>query len=478
MKGVVSFAGAPSPLEQRLRARDCSYCSSNCRVRVCAFDREWQFLKRNASKTRNMLRRSAPSLGLANGKIAEICAKRKADLIAAGTYKRERELHSPQSAHIRAVMPTAASREPVACLNFCANNYLGMSNDADVRAAAKAAIDVDGFGMSSVRFICGTNEKHRSFERLVSTFLGTQDTIMYPSNFDANAGVFEALLNEEDAVFSDSLNHASIIDGIRLCKAARFRYEHLDMKDLDAQLSTDAARKARVRMIITDGVFSMDGDIAPLPRIVELAEKHDACIFVDDAHASGVIGPSGRGSAHLHGVADKIAITNSTMGKALGGASGGFSSGLADLIDIQRQAGRPYLFSNAVAPCVVAGSRVVLEKLVKAAAASASTPAGSDDPFQRLQRNTHVFRTEMAKAGLRVLGDAQCPICPVWVGDAKVAAEVADKMFKQYAIYVIAFSFPVVPRDKARIRVQLSAAHSEADVLRAVEAFKNCMPKP
>ena len=427
-----------------------------------------------------MLRRTvAHRIGTGTARLQEVCATRLAELTAAGTFKKERELYSPQSAHITAAMTPTST--PVACLNFCANNYLGQANDADVRAAAKAAIDTEGFGMSSVRFICGTHHLHRDFERLVSQFLKTEDTIMYPSCFDANAGVFEALLGADDAIFSDSLNHASIIDGVRLCKAQRFRYEHMDVKDLEAQLQTPEAKAARIRLIATDGVFSMDGDIAPLPQIVEIAERNDACIFLDDAHATGVIGPAGRGSSHHHGVNEHIALINSTMGKALGGASGGFSTGFKDLVTIQRQAGRPYLFSNAVAPSVVAGSRCVLEKLIASEkpqpAGAAAAAAAKADPFKQLQRNTTVFRTEMAKAGLKVLGDALCPICPVWVGDAKVAAEVADAMFKQYGVYVIAFSFPVVPKGKARIRVQLSAAHTEADVLKCVEAFKNCMPK-
>lgn len=415
---------------------------------------------------------------VATAKFAEICSNRLKDLEAAGTFKRERELFSPQDSHIKAIMPgkpgtpPPVNPKPVACLNFCANNYLGMSNDPAVRKAAQEALDEQGFGMSSVRFICGTHERHREFERTTSAFLGTQDTIMYPSCFDANAGVFEALLNENDAIFSDSLNHASIIDGIRMTKSQRFRYEHLNMEDLETQLKS--ASSARVRWIITDGVFSMDGDIAPLPKIVELAEKYEACVMIDDAHATGVIGPSGKGSAHFYGVADRITLTNSTMGKALGGASGGFSSGVQSVVAIQRQVSRPYLFSNAVAPSIVAGSRVVLQKLIDSEKVKA---AGGDDPFARLQRNTEVFRTEMAKSKIKVLGDAHCPICPVWIGNAQVASDVADAMFKKHGIFVIAFSFPVVPKEKARIRVQLSAAHTEEDVLRCVSAFRDCMPK-
>jgi glycine C-acetyltransferase len=428
-----------------------------------------------------MLRRSLSLAAGSNQRLADICSQRLEGLKAAGTFKRERELFSPQQAHIRAIMPGApAGAKPIDCLNFSKNDYLGMANNKEVIAAGKKALDEHGFGMASVRFICGTNHIHRELERDMSTYMGTQDTIIYPSAFDANAGIFECLLTPEDVILSDALCHASIVDGVRLCKAQRQIFKHLDMVDLEEKLK--AASGARIRWIVNDGVYSMDGDIAPVPKLVELAEKYDACIMLDDCHATGVIGPAGRGSAAHFGVPiDKIAITNGTLGKALGGASGGYSTGLAPLVQIQRQASRPYLFSNAVAPVVVAGSHVVLDKLMKASAAAAAggagAAAGRDDPFARLQRNTECFRTEMAKVGLRVLGDKQCPICPVWVGDAAVAAGVADRMMQKHGIFVIAFSYPVVPKEKARIRVQLSADHTEAEILKAVAAFAAEMPK-
>jgi glycine C-acetyltransferase len=342
-------------------------------------------------------------------------------------------------------------------LNFCANNYLGLANNAEVMTAAKNTIDTHGFGMASVRFICGTTNLHKQLEERVSSFLGTQDTILYPSCFDANAGVFEAVLTEEDAVISDALNHASIIDGIRLCKAERHRYAHMDMKELEEALIK--TQNKRIRLIVTDGVFSMDGDVAPLDQIVRLAEKYKANIFVDESHATGFMGPRGAGTPSLFGVQDKIDVINTTFGKALGGASGGCSSGTKAIVDIQRQRGRPYLFSNTIAPSVVGGTLKVLELL-----------ANSSSSLTQLQSNTTLFRTEMKKAGFEISGHESCPIAPVMLYDARVAAEFAERMLKQ-DIYVVAFSFPVVPREKARIRVQLSAAHTTEDVRRAIDAF-------
>lgn len=315
----------------------------------------------------------------------------------------------------------------------------------------------NGFGLASVRFICGTTNIHKQLEDVMTKFLGTEDTILYPSCFDANASVFEALLTEEDAVISDTLNHASIIDGIRLCKAERHRYKHLDMQELEACLQK--TEKSRIRLIVTDGVFSMDGDVAPLDKIVRLAEKYRANIFVDDSHATGFMGAGGKGTPTLFGVADKIDVLNTTLGKALGGASGGISSGSKEIVALQRQRGRPYLFSNTMAPAAVGGTLKVMELLQTSSTA-----------LTQLQSNTTLFRTEMKKAGFEICGHDSCPIAPVMLYDARVAAEFAERMMSQ-GIYVIAFSFPVVPKGQARIRVQLSAAHSTEDVQRAVNAF-------
>ncbi|CUI15245.1 2-amino-3-ketobutyrate coenzyme A ligase, putative [Bodo saltans] len=395
-----------------------------------------------------MLRRS-PRLAVF-GVLSEVCAKQVEDIKSAGTYKNERVITSSQHAKI-----SVSTGKTV--LNFCANNYLGLANNAEVMTAAKNTIDTHGFGMASVRFICGTTNLHKKLEEQVSSFLGTQDTILYPSCFDANAGVFEAVLTEEDAVISDALNHASIIDGIRLCKAERHRYAHLDMKELEEALIK--TQNKRIRLIATDGVFSMDGDVAPLDQIVRLAEKYKANIFVDESHATGFMGPRGAGTPALFNVQDKIDVINTTFGKALGGASGGCSSGTKAIVDIQRQRGRPYLFSNTIAPSVVGGTLKVLELL-----------GNSSSSLVQLQSNTKLFRTEMKKAGFEITGHESCPIAPVMLYDARVAAEFAERMLQQ-DIYVVAFSFPVVPREKARIRVQLSAAHTTEDVRRAIDAF-------
>eukprot|EP01012_Entosiphon_sulcatum_P055932 TRINITY_DN7863_c0_g2_i2.p2 TRINITY_DN7863_c0_g2~~TRINITY_DN7863_c0_g2_i2.p2 ORF type:complete len:406 (+),score=105.70 TRINITY_DN7863_c0_g2_i2:305-1522(+) len=379
------------------------------------------------------------------------CQKQLEGIEAAGTFKRERIITSPQSANI-GVQGTQGK-----VLNFCANNYLGLADNDRVRKAAIKAIETHGAGLSSVRFICGTQDIHKELEGLVSGYLGREDTILYPSCFDANAGVFEAVLTEEDAVISDELNHASIIDGIRLCKAERHRYRHLDMQGLEEALKKTQSKAKR--LIATDGVFSMDGDIAPLDQICQLAERYDAAVFVDDCHATGFIGPNGKGTPHLFGVQDRVDILHSTLGKALGGASGGFSSGSKEVVALQRQRARPYLFSNSIPPAVVGGSAEAFRML-----------SGSSDLQTQLQRNTKLFRSSMKANGFTVLGHDDCPIAPVLLGDAKLAADFADRMLKR-GIYVIGFSFPVVPRGQARIRVQLSAAHSEADVNRAVDAF-------
>ncbi|HEY7049994.1 MAG TPA: glycine C-acetyltransferase [Jatrophihabitantaceae bacterium] len=370
------------------------------------------------------------------------------EIRTAGLYKNERELASPQSAHVQ------SGGNDV--LNFCANNYLGLADHPTLIEAAKNALDEWGFGMASVRFICGTQTQHTALERRLSEFLRTDATILYSSCFDANGGVFEVLLDENDAVISDELNHASIIDGIRLCKAARYRYRNRDMADLEAQLV--AAADARRRLIVTDGVFSMDGYLAPLDEICSLAEQHNAMVMVDDSHAVGFMGPTGAGTPELFGVQDRVDVVTGTLGKALGGASGGYVSARAEIVELLRQRSRPYLFSNAVAPAVVAGSLAAIDLV-----------AGSDEQRAALRRNTDLFRRRMGEEGFDVL-PGEHPITPVMFGDAALAGRIADVMLGE-GVYVIAFSYPVVPKGKARIRVQLSAAHSEADVETCVRAF-------
>jgi glycine C-acetyltransferase len=370
------------------------------------------------------------------------------EIRGAGLYKTERQLESPQAAQV-----TSAGQR---VLNFCANNYLGLADHPDVVAAAKQALDDWGFGMASVRFICGTQVQHAELERRLSQFLRTEATILYSSCFDANGGVFEVLLDDQDAVISDELNHASIIDGIRLCKAARSRYRNRDMADLEAKLV--AAAGARRRLIVTDGVFSMDGYLAPLADICDLAERYDAMVMVDDSHAVGFIGATGAGTPELAGVQDRVDIVSGTLGKALGGASGGYISAHAEIVELLRQRSRPYLFSNAVAPSVVAGSLAALDLV-----------AGSADQREALRRNTALFRQRMTDEGFDVL-PGEHPITPVMFGDAALAARMAEAML-EHGVYVIAFSYPVVPQGKARIRVQLSAAHAEADVETCVQAF-------
>jgi glycine C-acetyltransferase len=373
-----------------------------------------------------------------------------AEIESAGLWKHERLITSPQAAHI-----TTGGKEVV---NFCANNYLGLSSHPRVIAAARKALDERGYGLSSVRFICGTQDKHKELEAAVSTFLATEDTILYSSCFDANGGLFETVLGEQDAIISDALNHASIIDGIRLCKAERHRYEHDDLNDLEAKLK--ATQGKRLRMIATDGVFSMDGDIARLDAICDLADKYNALVMVDDSHATGFVGKTGRGSAELRGVMDRIDVYTSTLGKALGGASGGFTSGKKEIIDLLRNRSRPYLFSNTLAPPIVAGS-------IEALALLSESTALRD----RLEANTRRFRAGMTAAGLAIR-EGSHPITPVMLGDARLAAEMAQRLLG-HGIYVIGFSYPVVPKGQARIRVQLSAAHSDEDIDRAITAFTN-----
>jgi glycine C-acetyltransferase len=373
-----------------------------------------------------------------------------AEIEAAGLWKHERVLESKQGAHV-AVKDGARD-----VLNFCANNYLGLSSHPRIVAAARAALDDRGYGLSSVRFICGTQDRHKQLEAAISTFLGTDDTILYSSCFDANAGLFETLLGEDDAIISDALNHASIIDGVRLCKAERHRFEHADMTDLEAKLV--ATRSKRLRMIATDGAFSMDGDIARLDAICDLADKHAALVMVDDSHATGFVGKTGRGTAELRGCAARVDIYTSTLGKALGGASGGFTSGRKEIVDLLRNRSRPYLFSNTLAPPIVAGS-------IEAIALITESTALRD----RLEHNTRRFRSGMADAGLPVR-PGEHPIVPVMLGDARLAVDMASRLLGD-GIYVIGFSYPVVPKGQARIRVQLSAAHSDDDVDRAIAAF-------
>ncbi len=366
----------------------------------------------------------------------------------AGLEKPERVIGSPQGATV-AVMDKEV-------LNLCANNYLGLADHPAVVAAAKEALDRWGYGMASVRFICGTQEVHKELEEALSDFLGTEDTILYSSCFDANGGIFEALLDERDAVISDALNHASIIDGIRLCKARRYRYANRDMADLERQLQESAG--ARFRLVVTDGVFSMDGYMAPLAEICELAERHDAMVMVDDSHAVGFIGANGRGTHEHHGVMGRVDAITGTLGKALGGASGGYVSGRRELVAMLRQRSRPYLFSNSVAPPIAAASLKVLELLRTAG-----------DLRQRLADNTKLFRSRMAEEEFDILpGDH--PIVPVMIGDPALAGRMAAAML-QKGVYVVGFSYPVVPQGKARIRAQVSAAHTRDDLQRAVQAF-------
>ncbi|WP_257658571.1 glycine C-acetyltransferase [Parapedobacter lycopersici] len=367
----------------------------------------------------------------------------------AGLYKKERVIVSPQGASIQLASGDKA-------INFCANNYLGLSSHPAVIEAAKNALDTHGYGLSSVRFICGTQDIHKTLEAKLSSFLGTEDTILYAAAFDANGGVFEPLFGAEDAIISDELNHASIIDGVRLCKAQRFRYRNCDMADLEAQLQ--AAAQARHRIIVTDGSFSMDGRIAPLDKICDLADRYEALVMVDDSHSTGFIGEHGRGTPELHGVMGRVDIITGTLGKALGGASGGFTSGRKEIIALLRQRSRPYLFSNTLAPAIAGASIAVLDLL-------SETTALRD----KLEHNTRYFREKMVAAGFDIKPGTH-PIVPVMLYDAALAQQFAADMLKE-GIYVIGFYFPVVPKGQARIRVQLSAAHHQDHLDRAVAAF-------
>ncbi|WIB58790.1 glycine C-acetyltransferase [Curtobacterium sp. MCLR17_007] len=382
------------------------------------------------------------------GSIKDHLAGELAGIEAAGLTKHERRITGPQRASIQA--------DGAELLNFCANNYLGLADATDLVDAAKDALDRWGYGMASVRFICGTQDLHVDLERRVSAFLGTEATILYSSCFDANGGLFEVLLGPEDAIISDELNHASIIDGIRLSKAQRFRYRNRDVQDLEAQLV--AAGDARFRAIVTDGVFSMDGSIAPLAAICDLADRYDALVIVDDSHAVGFVGERGRGTPELCGVADRVDVYTGTFGKALGGASGGYVSSRREIVDLLRQRSRPYLFSNSLAPVIVAGTVAALDRIER-----------SDDARARLVRNAERFRTRMTDAGFDLL-PGEHPIVPVMFHDAALTARVADEM-QARGVYVTAFSYPVVPKGRARIRVQLSAAHTDEQIDTCVDAF-------
>jgi glycine C-acetyltransferase len=385
------------------------------------------------------------------GSFATHLQQQLASIREAGTYKRERMLTTPQGTLIR-----ANGGKPV--LNFCANNYLGLAQHPKVRQAAQAALDQWGYGLASVRFICGTQGVHKQLEDSLTDFLGTEDTILYGSCFDANGGLFETLLGAEDAIISDELNHASIIDGIRLCKAQRYRYKNCDMADLEAQLIAADANGARFKLIATDGVFSMDGFIAPLKAICDLAEKYDALVMVDDSHAVGFMGKTGRGTHEHCEVMDRIDILTGTLGKALGGASGGYTSGRREIVELLRQRSRPYLFSNTLCPMIAGASLATLDLLK-------STTHLRD----ALETNTRWFRAAMTKLGFNIV-PGEHPIVPVMLGDAALASRFADAMLEQ-GVYVIGFSYPVVPQGKARIRTQISAAHSRKDLEAAVNAF-------
>ena len=385
------------------------------------------------------------------GKIKEHLEQEIQDIKDNGLYKKERIITTPQDAVIK-----ISTGEEV--INFCANNYLGLSSHPDVIQSAKDAMDTHGFGMSSVRFICGTQDIHKELESKIASFYGTEDTILYAAAFDANGGVFEPLLGKEDAIISDSLNHASIIDGVRLCKAARYRYQNSDMADLETQLIAANENGARFKIIVTDGVFSMDGIVAPLDQICDLADKYDAMVMIDECHSAGFIGETGRGTLEAKGVLDRIDIITGTLGKALGGAMGGYTTGKKEIIDILRQRSRPYLFSNSLAPAIVGASIKVFEMLDK------------DTTLRdKLEWNTDYFKKGMKAAGLDIV-EGDSAIVPVMLYDAKLSQNMADKLLEE-GIYVIGFFYPVVPKEKARIRVQLSAAHEKEHLDKAIAAF-------
>jgi glycine C-acetyltransferase len=385
---------------------------------------------------------------MASSKIVSYLSDQLREIRENGLYKDERIITSPQSSEIHVKIGDV--------INFCANNYLGLANHPEIKEAAKMGIDTHGYGLSSVRFICGTQDIHKKLENKIADFFDKEDAILYAACFDANGGLFEPLLNKEDAIISDELNHASIIDGIRLCKADRFRFKHGDMTDLEDKLKE--TQNHRFRMIATDGVFSMDGDVAKLDQITELAEKYNAIVMVDDSHATGFFGDTGRGSAEYHGVMDKVDIFTSTLGKAMGGASGGFTTGKKEIIEYLRQKSRPYLFSNTVPPAVISASIKAFELIEK-----------SRDLIKKLQENTKLFRDKMTDSGFNIK-KSDHPIVPIMLGEARLAVEMSNRLLDE-GIYVIGFSYPVVPKGQARIRVQISAAHSEEQINKAINAF-------
>ncbi len=382
------------------------------------------------------------------GKFRDELQNELEEIVKSGLYKSERHITSAQQARIR------VGEKQV--LNMCANNYLGLADNKEIIEAVKKGLDDRGFGMASVRFICGTQDIHHELEKKISAFFGTDDTILYSSCFDANTGLFEILLGENDAIISDALNHASIIDGVRLCKAARYRYDHGDMDSLEKCLKESAA--AKTRMIATDGVFSMDGAYAKLDNICDLAETYDALVMVDDSHATGFVGPTGRGTVELCGVQQRVDIITSTLGKALGGASGGFTTGRKDIIEILRQRSRPYLFSNSLAPPIVSAALKTIDLLEE-----------SQAPRERLESNTKFFRKEISRAGFTIKSGSH-PIVPIMLGDAKLAQDMAARLLDE-GVYAIGFFYPVVPKGQARIRVQISAAHTQEDLEFALEKF-------
>jgi glycine C-acetyltransferase len=380
--------------------------------------------------------------------LKRVLQQQLAEIRVKGLYKSERRIMGPQGPDI------LVDRGPV--LNLCANNYLGLANHPEIVQAAMDGLKTHGYGMASVRFICGTQDLHKRLERAISEFLGTEDAVLYSSCFDANGGLFEALVDERDAVISDALNHASLIDGIRLCKATRLRYAHSDMGELEGRLK--ASQNSRLRLIVTDGVFSMDGDLARLDRIIDLAERYDAAVVVDDSHATGVLGPQGRGTPAHYGLADRVDIVTSTLGKTLGGATGGFTSGKAEIVELLRQRSRPYLFSNALPPVVSAGALRALDLVAK-----------GDELRKRLHANAVFFRAQLTALGFRLI-PGEHPIIPVMLGEAALATSMAEALLNE-GVYVVGFNYPVVPDGQARIRVQMSAAHTRAQLEWAVEAF-------
>ncbi|OXA41835.1 2-amino-3-ketobutyrate coenzyme A ligase, mitochondrial [Folsomia candida] len=406
-----------------------------------------------ATATVNSCRLQSRSLASAVSTLREQLQQELKEIESAGTYKNERVITTKQGTEVSVEGSTKGK-----LLNFCANNYLGLSSHPEVIKAGKQALDQYGAGLSSVRFICGTQTIHKELERKIAKFHGREDAILYASCFDANAGIFEVLTTPEDAILSDELNHASIIDGIRLAKAQKYRYKHKDMSDLESKLKESLDKGTRRRFIVTDGVFSMDGNVAPLPAIQSLAEKYNAVVFVDECHATGFFGKTGRGTEEYLGCKTPVDIINSTLGKALGGAAGGYTTGPKEIVDLLRQKSRPYLFSNSLPPPVVASSSKVFDLLMT-----------SSDLTQKVASNTKQFRDAMTKAGFTILGENH-PICPVFIGDAKLASSMAEKMLAE-GIYVIGFSFPVVPKGKARIRVQISAAHQPHEIEKLIHAF-------